>query len=78
MTEQFYLSQEESNLELARLLSGQIMLPNLLFDRHNPLGRRRGPTCVQGYTCGGTHREIKKCTQNSGENNPNLLHQSEV
>lgn len=67
MTEQFHLSEKESNLEWARLLSGQIMLPNLLFNPYNPQGGRREPSHVQGYTCGDTNKEINNCIQNYGE-----------
>lgn len=63
MTEQFHLSEKESNLEWTRLLSGQIMLPNLLFNPYNPLGGRR-ETLVQGYTCGDTNKEISNYIQN--------------
>lgn len=52
MTEQFHLSEKESNLEWARLLSGHIMLPNLLFNPYNPLGGRREPLVCKGILVG--------------------------
>lgn len=52
MTEQFHLSEKESNLEWTRLLSGQIMLPNLLFNPYNPLCGRRETLVCKGTLVG--------------------------